>query len=243
MRRPRYLFVETHTHARKIKKGRKKMSFCLRARRNAFRRWKISTLCSILLLLSLVLSVAACGPAPSSVASSRHSTILWDTWGVPHIFAENDEDLFNAFGYAQMQNHADLLLTLYGEGRGRAAEYWGAQYLSSDELVRTMNFPARAQQWLDAQTPEFRRYIQAFTDGMNSYANEHPAEIAPQFKVVLPIKPTDVFAHLERVFAEFLLGDCSNVISFGSSNGSGSNGWAIGPRDSASGEAMLLANH
>src|SRR6185503_6925214 len=53
--------------------------------------------------------------------------ILWDRYGVPHIYASDREAMFYAHGWAQMRNHADLLLRLYGESRGRAAEYWGGE--------------------------------------------------------------------------------------------------------------------
>ena len=36
--------------------------------------------------------------------------ILWDTWGVPHIYSADNEGLFYAFGWAQAQNHGDLIL-------------------------------------------------------------------------------------------------------------------------------------
>src|SRR5262249_1734727 len=60
-----------------------------------------------------------------------------------------------------------------------------------------------------------------------------------------PIRPTDVFAHGIRVMGDFLLyGNCSAVINqaIGGSSTNGSNGWAIAPQHSASGNAMLLAN-
>src|SRR5947209_18679062 len=50
--------------------------------------------------------------------------IVWDTYGVPHIFAPTREAMFYAHGWAQMRNQANLLLLLYGQSRGRAAEYW-----------------------------------------------------------------------------------------------------------------------
>ncbi|GAB4012292.1 hypothetical protein GCM10028808_27960 [Spirosoma migulaei] len=36
--------------------------------------------------------------------------ILWDTAGVPHIYGQTLEAMYYGFGYAQMHNHADLLL-------------------------------------------------------------------------------------------------------------------------------------
>jgi acyl-homoserine-lactone acylase len=45
------------------------------------------------------------------------------------VYADNWEGLFFAFGSAQMESHGDLILQLYGEARGRAAEYWGEDYV------------------------------------------------------------------------------------------------------------------
>ena len=55
-----------------------------------------------------------------SRASIVKNEILWDKYGVPHIFAADRESMFYAHGWAQMQNQANLLLHLYGESRGRA---------------------------------------------------------------------------------------------------------------------------
>src|SRR5215211_7698999 len=63
-------------------------------------------------------------PATSVVASADAiptggAEVLWDTWGVPHIYAEDAPGLFYAFGWAQAHNHGDLLLQLYAQARGR----------------------------------------------------------------------------------------------------------------------------
>ena len=75
---------------------------------------------------------------PSVDAAQNQPEILWDRWGVPHIFAPDLDQAMYAFGWAQMQSHGDLVLRLYGQARGRGAEYWGAEYLDSDRWVRTM---------------------------------------------------------------------------------------------------------
>lgn len=50
-------------------------------------------------------------------AEASDTEILWDEWGVPHIFAESETDLFRAHGWAQMQSHGDRILILYEIGR------------------------------------------------------------------------------------------------------------------------------
>ena len=94
---------------------------------------------TIALSLSLALLVGAC-----TSGGPRTTEILWDTWGVPHIYGEDAEGLHYAFGWAQMENHGDLILRLYGQARGRAAEYWGAEHVDNDRFMRTMGVPARA---------------------------------------------------------------------------------------------------
>ena len=167
--------------------------------------------------------------------------VLWDTWGVPHIFAPGTEELFHAFGWAQMASHGDLLLEQYGLARGRAAEYWGASYLQSDQYVRTMGVPQRARAWHRAQTPLMRAFLQAFAAGINDYARFHPELLDPERKVVLPVEPPDVLGHLQRVIhLSFVAGDQSRAAGLWQQNGS--NAWAVAPSRSASGNAMLLAN-
>ena len=78
---------------------------------------KLSTL-SLLLL-------AACQPGtekPSGEPAFTETEILWDTWGVPHIYAPDLEGLFYVQGWAQAHNHGDLVLRFYGQARGRAAD-------------------------------------------------------------------------------------------------------------------------
>jgi acyl-homoserine-lactone acylase len=109
------------------------------------------------------------------------------------------EDMFEAQGYAQMQSHGDLILRLYGQARGRAAEYWGEGYLASDIRVHTLSVPALAASWADDQDPEMAAYLGAFAQGMNRYAEEHPEALDPEVARVLPVGSEDVMAHLLRV--------------------------------------------
>jgi acyl-homoserine-lactone acylase len=129
----------------------------------------------------------------------KRTEILWDTYGIPHIYGKDAQSAFQAFGWAQMQSHGDLLLRLYGQARGRAAEYWGDKYLESDRWVQTMEVPERARSWYTSQSPTFRSYLNAFAAGINAYAREHGELIDNEVEVVLPVKAEDVLAHLHRV--------------------------------------------
>jgi len=176
-------------------------------------------------------------------AGLERTEILWDSWGVPHVYGRDAEGLFRAFGWAQMQSHGDLILRLYGQARGRAAEYFGEKYLESDRYVRTMGIPARAREWYEAQNPTMRGYLDAFAAGINTYAKEHAAQINDQVEQVLPVDGVDVLAHVQRVIHFTFVVNPQSVANLTPSRSTaGSNGWAIAPSHSTSGNAMLLAN-
>ena len=129
----------------------------------------------------------------------NHPEILWDDWGVPHIFSPDNQGLFYAFGWAQAHNHGDLILKLYGQARGRAAEYWGESFLDSDKLVRTLSIPQQGIDGYNNLSPEFKQYLDAFVAGFNDYVEANPDAIGDQWKAAMPVTPADVIAHGVRV--------------------------------------------
>ena len=135
----------------------------------------------------------------TQLLSAAKTEILWDTYGIPHIYAPNREAMFYAHGWAQMRNQADLLLLLYGESRGRAAEYWGPEHLDLDRWLQTNGVPERATAWYQAQSPEFRKYLDAFAAGINDFAKAHPDSISPERRLVLPVTAVDVVGHALRL--------------------------------------------
>ena len=144
-------------------------------------------------------AIALCSSEPFSSArplAAGSTEILWDRYGVPHIYAADRESMFYAHGWAQMRNHADLLLRLYGESRGRAAEYWGGDAnLELDRWVQLNGVPERAKRWYDAQDPKFRKYLDEFARGINDFAAKNPGSIGAEFRVVLPVSGVDVVQH------------------------------------------------
>ena len=48
------------------------------------------------------------GTGYEAQAQNSKTEILWDNFGVPHIYAKNAQEMYYAFGWAQMNNHANL---------------------------------------------------------------------------------------------------------------------------------------
>jgi len=223
-------------------------------------------------LLSVPLAAIA-DDAPGATYRPQHgSEVLWDRYGVAHVYAKSVPDLFYGFGWATAKSHGDLLAKLYAEARGRASEYYGPSELANDRWMAINDVTARSREWLRAQRPDFRRNLEAFAAGINAYVAAHPENISEQARRVFPVSALDVIAYEQHIFqytyaappssAERLPGDPPsagapvtdarpglerdasrvNAESREFAEIQGSNGWAIAPSRTTSGHAMLLMN-
>ncbi|MGH6822996.1 MAG: penicillin acylase family protein, partial [Methylocella sp.] len=202
--------------------------------------------------------------------------ILWDQFGIPHVYGRDLLTVVRGLGYAEMENHAETILMNVASARGRSAEYFGPgagnANVQNDIMVRTEDIPRRAQTWVQTGGDEQADIIQAFTEGENEYATRHGDTIDPSFRRVLPVVPTDITAGIQNVVHFHIMPGQDNIpalISAWQKGGisaanavacnftpgcpnvtavarndipSGSNGWAIAPTKSASGNAILMGN-
>jgi len=174
-------------------------------------------------------------------AKDPKTEILWDNYGVPHIYGKNSREMYYAFGWAQMTNHANLMLKLYGQARGRAAEYWGDKYFDSDKQILLFKLPELAKSGYLKQNDELKSYIDAFVKGINDYAAAHPEMIGEELKQVLPVTVYDIISHTIRITClEFLAAEDIGTVKQMTS--SGSNAIAIAPSKSASKNSLLITN-
>ncbi|MDP3736909.1 MAG: penicillin acylase family protein [Hyphomonadaceae bacterium] len=210
------------------------------------------------LLVAAFAGLISCTTAPATVVQTAPAKdeLLWDTYGVPHVYAKTEAGTFYGFGYAQAQSHADEILRLYGESRGLGAEYWGKAYEDTSIWLIKNDVPARSKVWYDAQEPKFKADLDAFAKGINDYAAAHPDAIGADVKVVLPVSGLDVVAHAHRLMNFVYVaspgrggeGDASDEdlalqaqqdVYVGED---GSNTWAVAGSKTASGATMLLQN-
>ena len=104
--------------------------------------------------ISLIFFTTSCVEPPND------AEILWDHYGIPHIYAQNPDDLFYAYGWAQTHAHGNLLLRLYGQARGRGAEYWGKDFLNSDKWMWINSVPQRSARWVKEQVDPYNSMLE-----------------------------------------------------------------------------------
>jgi penicillin amidase len=115
--------------------------------------------------------------------------VLRDPWGVPHIFAQNLDDLFLAQGFVQAQDRLWQMEMYRRAGEGRLSEVLGPDALPHDRLARLLRYRGP---WDDEEFssyhPEGRRILEAFARGVNAYI-EHAGDRLPVEFELTGIRP------------------------------------------------------
>ncbi len=95
--------------------------------------------------------------------------IIRDRWGVPHIYAQTEHDLFFAQGYVQAQ---DRLFQMDGNrrlGGGRLSELVGTPGLPTDRIARIFGWVRAGEAQITGASAESRAAAEAFAQGVNAF--------------------------------------------------------------------------
>jgi penicillin amidase len=95
--------------------------------------------------------------------------VLRDRWGVPHIYAQSDEDLFVAQGYVHAQDRLWQMELQRRTGHGRLAEIFGPLAVEADRFLRVLGLHHVAQQEVELLEGEERTVVEAYARGINAY--------------------------------------------------------------------------
>ncbi len=115
------------------------------------------------------------------------ATVFRDKWGIPHITAENEPDLFFAQGFVTAQDRLFQMDFDRMRGLGRSAEYLGQLGLEQDRLMRRRALHKVSKLDLAICSPEARAMIAAYTAGVNAFIES--AEPLPVEYKLLDAKP------------------------------------------------------
>lgn len=93
-----------------------------------------------------------------------------DEHGIPQIYASSDEDLFMAQGYVQAQDRFYEMDVRRHMTAGRLSEMFGKDQVENDEFLRTLGWHRVAKEEYDKKlSPGTKKYLQAYTKGVNAY--------------------------------------------------------------------------
>jgi len=110
--------------------------------------------------------------------------ILRDDWGVPHIIAETDHDLFFGYGYAVAQDRLWQLDYYRRKAMGRLSEILGPEGLENDILVRTIGINRIAKKELPKIDSETIFRLEAFAGGINAYMEQTRDNLPIEFDLL-----------------------------------------------------------
>jgi penicillin amidase len=117
--------------------------------------------------------------------------ILRDQWGINHIYANNQKDLFFAQGYAAAKDRLFQFEIWRRQATGTVAEILGPDELARDIGTRLFQFRGDLNTELSHYHPEGKAIIESYVAGVNSYIKEvlkTPEELPLPFKI-LAIQP------------------------------------------------------
>jgi penicillin amidase len=95
--------------------------------------------------------------------------VLIDPWGIPHIFAEHDEDAFFAQGFNAARDRLWQLDLWRRRGLGLLSEAFGADYLARDRAARLFLYRGPMEQEWDAYGCDLKAVVEPFVAGINAY--------------------------------------------------------------------------
>ena len=110
--------------------------------------------------------------------------IIRDKWGVTHIYARNQDDMFFAQGYVMGQDRLWQLYMWRMDHEGRLAEILGPAAFERDKQVRLAMYrgPFDDKEWTSYH-PDGKRIFTAWTNGLNAYIAQHANNLPVEFKL------------------------------------------------------------
>jgi penicillin amidase len=155
------------------------------------------TLSSRLLVLLTLLSTLANTPSLDAPDTPRYTLrvqglqkpveIIRDRWGIAHIYASNEHDLFFAQGYNAAHDRLFQLELWRRQATGTVAEILGPRELQRDIGTRLFKYRGSMTRELTSYHPHGVAIVGAFVDGVNAYIDEamrDPESLPMEFKIL-----------------------------------------------------------
>ncbi len=141
-------------------------------------------------------------------------TVVYDENLIPHIFAENEEDLYKAQGFVTAKHRLWQMEFQTMAAAGRIAEIVGPIAIELDRMTRRKGLAYGAElgmKFLSENDPETLKLVEAYADGVNQYINQlKPGQLPVEYKI-LNYRPEEWTAYksllLLKYMSDMLVGD------------------------------------
>ncbi|MEO6167434.1 MAG: penicillin acylase family protein, partial [Chitinophagales bacterium] len=142
--------------------------------------------------------------------------VLYDDFGIPHIYAANEPDAFFALGYVHAQDRLFQMELLRRVGSGRLSEIFGKEMIEVDRLFRTLGTEDAAKKsaaaFLSSDTAAYQKNALAYLAGINQYIEKGKTPVEFQLLGIEKQKftPEDIYrivGYMSFNFAEALRSD------------------------------------
>ena len=123
----------------------------------------------------------------------KYNVIIYrDTWGVPHIFGDKDEDTAYGLGYAHAEDDFATIQDILIAARGNLAKYYGRSVAANDYMVKLLKiWDTVEKNYENGLSDDVIKISEAYADGINHYVSLYPDKA---FKGVFPVKGKDIVA-------------------------------------------------
>ena len=141
--------------------------------------------------------------------------VLRDQWGVNHIYANNEHDLFFTQGYCAAKDRLFQFEIWRRQATGTTAEILGAREIKRDIGTRLFQYRGSIEKDLAKYHPRGVAIINAYVQGVNAYikeANQHPTTLPIEFKL-LHIQPKEWTAAVVISRHQGLLGNITQELN------------------------------
>lgn len=185
--------------------------------RSRVSRMTITRIILVALAASLPVSSGAQMDSVRAPGLIQPVQVVRDRWGIAHISARNEHDLFFAQGYIAAKDRLFQLEVWRRQATGTVAELLGPRELKRDIGARLFKFRGNMATELSHYHPHGSAIVGAFVDGVNAYVAEterNPALLPVEFRL-LGTKPGRWTPEVVISRHQGLLGNLDEELQYG----------------------------